>query len=81
MDYFEKVENIRGPFAGTPENVLIQVPVNENPEEKKTEVVDSDDDTPKHVVRNFTELDRLSYVVRAIEVDCQVVPVGAFRIT
>ena len=30
--------------------------------------------------KNFTELDRLAFVVRAIESDCQVVPVGAFRL-
>jgi len=29
--------------------------------------------------KNFTELDRLSIVVNEIEHDCQVVPVGAYR--
>lgn len=31
--------------------------------------------------KNFTELDRLAYVVRVIENDCAVTPVGAFRLT
>ena len=31
--------------------------------------------------KNFTELDRLAYVVRAIDVDCQIVPVGAFKLS
>lgn len=29
----------------------------------------------------FTELDRLAYVVRSIENDCSLIPVGAFRLT
>jgi len=31
--------------------------------------------------KNFTELDRLAYVVRAVENDCSVAPVGAFKLT
>ena len=31
--------------------------------------------------KNFTELDRLAYVVRAIETECQIVPVGAYKLT
>jgi len=30
---------------------------------------------------NLTELDRLSYTVRSIEVDCQLLPVGAIKMT
>jgi radial spoke head protein 9 len=30
--------------------------------------------------KNFTELDRLSIVVNQIDFDCQVVPLGAFKI-
>lgn len=29
--------------------------------------------------KNLTELDRLSYTVRAIEIECQIVPIGGFR--
>jgi radial spoke head protein 9 len=29
----------------------------------------------------FNEIDRLVYTVRAIEVDCQAVPIGAFKMT
>lgn len=29
----------------------------------------------------FTELDRLTYVVRAVENDCAAVPIGAFKLT
>ncbi len=31
--------------------------------------------------KNFTELDRLAYVVRAIDHETQVVPKGAFKLT
>ena len=31
--------------------------------------------------QNFLELDRLVYTVRAIEVDCQTVPIGAYKMT
>lgn len=31
--------------------------------------------------KNFTELDRLAYTVRAIETDCSLVPIGAFKLT
>lgn len=52
----------------------------ENPEKKLLE--DTDDEKELKVVpKNFTELDRLAYVVRAIDIDCSVVPVGAFRLT
>lgn len=52
----------------------------ENPEKKLLE--DTDDEKELKVPpKNFTELDRLAYVVRAIDVDCSIVPVGAFRLT
>ena len=35
----------------------------------------------KPVPDKFTELDKLAYVVRAIENDCSIVPCGAFKIT
>lgn len=30
--------------------------------------------------KNFTELDRLSIVVHAIEDECQVIPLGAYKL-
>ena len=33
------------------------------------------------VSKNFTELDRLAYVVRSIDNDCALAPVGAFKLT
>lgn len=44
--------------------------------------IDSDDeDQVKVVPKNLTELDRLAYIVRAIENDCQIVPIGAYKLT
>ncbi len=44
--------------------------------------VDSDEEVEIKVpVKNYTELDRLAYVVRAIENDCSLAPVGAFKLT
>ena len=31
--------------------------------------------------KNFYELDRLAYVVRSIETECQLVPIGAYKLT
>jgi len=31
--------------------------------------------------KNFYELDRLAYIVRAIETECQVIPIGAYKLT
>jgi radial spoke head protein 9 len=68
--------------------VLIQVdgnadegqPPQENADEGKA--VDSDEEGELKIPpKNFTELDRLAYVVRSIENDCAVAPVGAFKLT
>lgn len=42
---------------------------------------ESDDDEIKVPPKNLTELDRLAFVVKAIENDCQVVPVGSVKLT
>jgi radial spoke head protein 9 len=41
----------------------------------------SEDDQVKIPPKNFTELDRLSFTVRAIENDCQLVPIGSIKLT
>lgn len=40
-----------------------------------------EEDNIKVKPKAFTELDRLAYIVRAIENDCSLVPVGAFKLT
>lgn len=49
-------------------------------EEKKEKVDDGPDPKPKPIPKGFTELDRLAYVVAAIENDTHVVPEGAFKL-
>jgi hypothetical protein len=54
------------------------------PEEGQAETKpaeEEDEDLKKIPKKNFTELNRLSYVVRAIENDVQVVPRDSFRVT
>ena len=41
----------------------------------------SSDDEIKVPPKNFTELDRLSFTIRAIENDCQCVPLGSIKLT
>uniref|UniRef100_A0A7S3MLL3 Radial spoke head protein 9 homolog n=1 Tax=Favella ehrenbergii TaxID=182087 RepID=A0A7S3MLL3_9SPIT len=57
----------------------------ENEEEEKEEKAKNSDETSEEEVkvptRPLTELDRLTTTVRAIENDCQICPVGAFKMT
>lgn len=59
----------------------------EEPAEGEGEKVDdlqdteSEDDAQKVPPKNMTELDRLAFVVMAIESDCQVVPIGSIKLT
>lgn len=42
---------------------------------------ESEDEAAKIVPVNLKEIDRVHYIVRAIENDCHVVPQGAFKLT
>lgn len=87
-DYKDKVDSFRAPFSGQHEKILIEV---ENPEEEgekqeenpeeKVEDLDEDEIEVKKKPKNFTELDRLAYVVRAVDNDCSCVPIGSFKLT
>ena len=46
-----------------------------------TQLISDEDAEKKEVLVNFKEIDRLAYVVRSIEMDCSLVPVGAYRLT
>ena len=77
------------PFTGDPNKVLVNVEgEGEGGEEKPPEEegqaevkpVDEDEEELKKVPKkNFTELNRLSYVIRSIENDAQVVPKDSYR--
>lgn len=88
----EKVDTMDSNFTGEPEKVLIEVENKENAEENKAneegnekiegKQEDSEsEDKIKIIPKNLTELDRLAYVVAAIENDCQTVPNGSFKLT
>lgn len=94
-EYKDKVGAIRQPFSGKPEEILIAVggdqeeeqppeppqQVDDEPKEKDP-LADTDDETEVKIPpKNFTELDRLAYTVRAIDIDCAALPVGALKLS
>jgi len=82
----ELVELFNEPFRGEHDLVLKEAPPQEeepqeqedNPEEPDSLASTVEEKIPP---KDFTELDRLAYVVRAIDHDCSAAPKGAFRIT
>jgi radial spoke head protein 9 len=81
------------PFVGDANRVLVSLEgegeaqdnggneeANENGEKPK-KLEEDDDEMKKVPKKNFTELHRLSYVVRSIENDVQCVPRDSFRVT
>lgn len=50
-------------------------------EKIEDELISESEKIVKPPPQNFVEIDRLVFTVRAVEVDCQVVPIGAFKIT
>lgn len=83
----ENAEQFNGFFTGEADKVLVEAPEqqldDDPPRDDDRDEKDSLASTVEEKVppKNFTELDRLAYVVRAIEQDCSVVPEGAFRMT
>ena len=73
------VERFNMYFSGEHDKVLVEAAIDEGLDEDSDSVVPGDHE--KLAPKNFTELDRLSYVVRSICHDCQSVPNGAFRLT
>jgi radial spoke head protein 9 len=64
-------------FIGNPDIIL---QCYEESESNATEVEEGEDVfKPKLRLKNLTESDRLSYVIRSIDFDCSVVPQGAFK--
>jgi radial spoke head protein 9 len=80
------------PFTGDPAKVLVNVegegdgegqePPQAEEGQAESKPVDEDEEELKKVPKkNFTELSRLSYVVRAVENDVQCVPKDSYRVT
>ena len=64
-------------FIGNPDIILEKYESNNSL--NIDEETEGDSFKPKLRKKNMTETDRLSYVVRAIDRDCSVVPVGGFK--
>lgn len=91
-EYKNEVDKFRGMFVGQPDKILIQAKAEEAQEDAPAPEEDAEEKVEDPLVsessvevkpppQNFLELDRLVYTVRAIEVDCQTVPIGAFKMT
>ena len=95
-EHDEKVDRLKQFFFGEPTKVVVSVrPEGEEEEEEAPVVEDEEEDGEPKVVdsdaseeeevqappQNLTEIDRLAAVVRAIENDCHIAPVGAFKMT
>ncbi|EGR29932.1 radial spoke head protein, putative [Ichthyophthirius multifiliis] len=90
LEYQQQVDTFRTLFTGDPKTVIIPLkeeeeapPADANQEEiqEKAPVDSDEDENPKVKPKPFTESDRLAYIIRAIENDCSLVPVGALKLT
>lgn len=79
-DHAEKFNSI---FTGEHDKILIEAPGQDELEQFSDFEEDSESKSEAYKIpsKNFTELDRLTYVVRSIDQDCSTVPEGAFRMT
>lgn len=94
-EYKDKVDTFKEPFKGEAKKILIEVEAPQgddapNPDDdaqpqdavEVDPLADTDDEKDlKKAPKNFYELDRLSYVVRAIDFECAALPVGAVKLT
>lgn len=78
-DPIKIIKNLEAPEGEGEENAAAK----EGEGEGEDDLADStsEDDAVKVPPKNFTELDRLAFVVRAIENDCQIVPLGSVKLT
>lgn len=89
LQYKDLVNTLRTPFTGKYEEVIEEAKeeeeeqVNEENEENPENPQKDEDDEIQIKIpkKNFTELDRLAYVVRAIDIDCAALPIGALKLS
>lgn len=86
--YNDLVETLRTPFTGKHETLIEEAKEEEDPQQQQNadgNVPSINPDEEEFVIKvpkkNFTELDRLSFVVRAIEIDCAALPIGAVKLS
>jgi len=93
-EYRKEAETNVSLFSGEHDKIIIEVKQPEEEEENQEakaegsqeggenlEGEEEEEKEEKIPPKNFTELDRLAYVVRAVDVETSVVPLGAFKIT
>lgn len=96
LEQHNEFANNSNPFSGDVNTVLQKLEPDEGegeepppaePEDGEGEGADdladtsSEDDVVKVPPKNFLELHRLAFTVRAIENDCQIVPLGSIKLT
>lgn len=67
------------PFTGNPQAVLQAVAEGEGQAVARNEEDSEEEEAVRVQAKSYTEEDRLAYTVNAIEEECQLAPVGAFR--
>lgn len=80
----EPNRKLKQPAEGEEENQEAPEEPAEEEEEGAKKELDSNESEPEEIKvppKELTELDRLNYVVYAIENDCQIAPLGAFKMT
>uniref|UniRef100_A0A7S3KNQ9 Radial spoke head protein 9 homolog n=1 Tax=Euplotes crassus TaxID=5936 RepID=A0A7S3KNQ9_EUPCR len=81
-DHTKILENLETPAGeGEGDQAAEENPEGEGEENNKDIDTESEDDEVKEPPKNLTELDRLAFVVKAIENDCQVIPMGSVKLT
>jgi|ETNmetMinimDraft_30_1059905.scaffolds.fasta_scaffold66724_1 radial spoke head protein 9 len=90
-EFADRVDQFRGLFVGQHNRTLIQaskveevaeeVPQDQEGEKIVDELISVSEVEEKPPPQPFNEIDRLVFTVRAIEVDCQSVPIGAYKMT
>lgn len=81
-DHAKILESLETPAGeGEGDAAAEENPEGEGEENNKDLDTESEDDEVKEPPKNLTELDRLAFVVKAIENDCQVIPVGSVKLT
>jgi radial spoke head protein 9 len=77
--HLKDIDRFNTYFIGNPDIILEKYESEERPVDLEESNENDDIFRPKFKLKNLTEGDRLSYVVRSIDSDTNVVPEGAFK--
>lgn len=82
-DFFtgDHTKYLNGAPTDEPEDPVVEADPEEEGAEKVVNSDQSEEEEIKVPKKNLTELDRLATIVMSIENDCQIAPVGAYRLT